>query len=143
MKMANIQQLRVLWVKGMPVEEIAKKFNLPTVAIYCRMKNKGIFQESKKPSVRKLRYINHDGYIRIRIKPEDYPYISDDQALDTILEHRLIMAKILGRPLLSSEEVHHKDGIRYNNNPNNLLLANSKMEHSQIHKNRKEINNGR
>jgi hypothetical protein len=39
-----------------------------------------------------------------------------------ILEHRLKMEKILGRPLVKGESIHHKDGVRHNNDPDNLEL---------------------
>lgn len=39
-----------------------------------------------------------------------------------VLEHRLVMSEVLGRPLYRDETVHHKDGNKAHNDPANLEL---------------------
>lgn len=41
---------------------------------------------------------------------------------DWLYEHRVVMEKILGRKLGKYETVHHKDGNKANNSPDNLEL---------------------
>ena len=50
-----------------------------------------------------------------------------------ILEHRVVMAKSLGRPLTRGEKVHHINGDRLNNRPENLMVRDNK-QHSREHR---------
>jgi len=47
-------------------------------------------------------------------------------------EHRFIAMEILGRDLYENEVVHHIDGNKRNNSPENLMVM-SRSEHAKIH----------
>lgn len=62
---------------------------------------------------------NRDGYRRIIVDGK------------RILEHRAIMQDILGRDLIKGENVHHKNGDRMDNRPENLELWSSSQPPGQ------------
>jgi len=67
-------------------------------------------------------------YIQIRLQPDD-PYYPMATHRGYAWEHRLVMAKHIGRCLLKSEHVHHLNGIRTDNRIENLELL-SQANHS-------------
>jgi hypothetical protein len=61
-------------------------------------------------------YVSH-GYFVVPVPPEERHLVGGETSA---LEHRLVMARHLGRPLLATESVHHISGDRLDNRIANL-----------------------
>lgn len=66
-------------------------------------------------------YKKRGAYIAVRMDPDD-PLYSMAPKSGYVLEHRLVMARKLGRPLAPTETVHHINGDITCNVPENLEL---------------------
>jgi len=78
-------------------------------------------------------YISSDGYKMVKCENEFHP--SGRQKYKR--EHILVIEKIIGRELKTQrghmgEQVHHIDGDKLNNSPDNLLLCKDTREHKQV-----------
>lgn len=51
-----------------------------------------------------------------------------------IHEHRVAAARMLGRPLLPEEIVHHRDGDKLNNDESNLRVFPNQAAHARFHR---------
>lgn len=67
-----------------------------------------------------------------------YEYIIDHQHPrankdGSVYVHFLVAERVLGRPLLPGEWVHHKDTNKLNNEPDNIMVFASNADHSRFH----------
>ena len=88
------------------------------------------------------RWLNEDGYVIVLRPPTESRGVNDQGYVRVnlgtgrygggrVLEHRLVMEQKLGRPLFPDETVHHKNGIKTDNDPNNLELWTGKHPRGQ------------
>lgn len=65
------------------------------------------------------RWIDPDGYVHLFLP--DHPRANGSRS-GRVAEHIVVMGEFLGRPVKRGETVHHKNGIRNDNRPENLEL---------------------
>jgi hypothetical protein len=90
------------------------------------------------PAWRGGRHQITSGHIQVTVAP-DHPLVSMASSRAAggghrVLEHRLVVANDMKRPLTSEEQVHHIDKNKVNNSLNNLVLVKGAMAHARIHK---------
>lgn len=120
------------YLLGASTEELGEAMGLSAGAVAKRLEDAGVklrpqgFRKGSNHHAWAGGRIDQGKYILVRIYPED-PYYCMSQKKEEgayyVLEHRLVMAQKLGRPLASHETVHHVDGNSKNNSPENLQLC--------------------
>lgn len=127
------QEMASAYAAGASTTQIAGQLGVEagTVQRYLRaagvlLRPKGFQQGEEHHNWKGGRIITEDGYVLVLLRPDDsfYP-MAQIKTSDAryCLEHRLVMAKHLGRLLTEEETVHHKDDSdRSNNHISNLQL---------------------
>lgn len=121
------QEVKRLYLDGMFQREVAEHFGTSQSKVYASLKRTG----TKLPRTGRRgatwkggRIVDKSGYVLV--KKSDHP---DANSTGYVREHRLVMEKTLGRRLESHEVVHHKNGERSDNRPENLQLYSTNGAH--------------
>lgn len=127
----DIKSVISLYKSGFTQRSIAKKFKTHHQRISTILKSRGIrtglkYSEGRKhPRWKGGRTKTSGGYVLVLLDVGD-PMFSMATSIGYVLEHRLIMARSLGRPLTKKETVHHINGIKSDNRIENLQLRRSR-----------------
>lgn len=126
----EVAHMARLWQTGSSQRQIAELIGATQIAVSRALKADGFTPHGGKRwipsgelhgSWRGGRITTGSGYIAVMVRPDD-PLASMRVTTGYVLEHRLVMARSLGRPLARHETVHHINGDITDNRIENLQL---------------------
>lgn len=100
----------------------------PTISPQCRVATIAAHKDKRSYNWKGGRIKDRYGYIQVW-KPE-HPNAKFGKGY--IHEHRLVISEILGRPLETTEYVHHKNAIKDDNRPENLEIMTKKVHRGEV-----------
>lgn len=108
---------------GLSTVEVREKLQVPYRSLQAAFARMGITRSDRgcPTGVRRVRTGRDGEYLAVRVHDDD-PLACMRQASGLVLEHRLVMARHLNRPLLPTETVHHINNDGCDNRIENLQL---------------------
>ena len=125
----QIDEARRLYEEGKTSRELADRFGVSKGTILRWLRGSVEMRPAKRVRF-KEKVVTSSGYLSVWLDPDD-PMAEMRRKYGYVLEHRLVVAREIGRPLLDTETVHHRNGDRQDNRPDNLELRQGRHGNGQ------------
>lgn len=126
----DVAEMKRLVGDGWTQTAVAAKFNSTVISVNRALRSVGVVSKNKASGENHGSWkggvtMTQHGYLQELVTP-DHPMASMRTSTGYVLQHRLVMAEHLGRPIGRYETVHHINGNRKDNRIENLQLRQGK-----------------
>jgi transposase len=124
---ADLHRIGELRAQGLTKGEIATEMRSGIDRVHRAFDTLGLSHARSRPRNGKDRVRTRNGYAVVRLPSDDPLAVMAPPSSGYVMEHRVVMARHLGRPLEQHENVHHLNGDRLDNRIENLELWQKKQ----------------